>query len=240
MIEINLLPGSGKKSRGGRSAGAGLGAAFSGVATRIKDPYLLGAVAGTLVALLALGGLHLTQQSHAAELTDREQRAVQDSTRYAAVLKEKLKAEAQRDSVLRQLTIIRTIDNNRFVWAHVMDEVSRTLPPYTWLSSLEQTSAPPTAIDATPAAGAPAAAAADSAAQPAMRFRIVGSTVDIQALTRFMKELEASAFVQNVSLAKTIIVLQDAREVTEFQLDAEYQTPDSSAIRTVPVSLSVR
>lgn len=244
MIEINLLPGSGKKSRGrsGAAGGAAIGAAFSGAAARIKDPYLIGAVAGTLVAVLALGGLHLTQQARASTLTAREQRAVQDSTRYAAVLAEKLKAEAQRDSVLRQLNIIKAIDNNRFVWAHVLDEVSRTLPPYTWLTSLQQTSAPPAASDAaTPAGAKGAAAKADSVAtQPAMTFRMVGSTVDIQALTRFMKELEASPFVQNVSLFKTVIVLQEAREVTEFTLDAEYQIPDPSAIRTVPVSLSVR
>ena len=194
------------------------------------------------MAILALGGLHLTQQARAGTLTDREQRAVQDSTRYAAVLAEKMKAEAQRDSVLRQLNIIKAIDNNRFVWAHVLDEVSRTLPPYTWLTSMQQTSAPPAAADAaTPGDAKAAAAKADSvAAQPAMTFRMVGSTVDIQALTRFMKELEASPFVQNVSLFKTVIVLQDAREVTEFTLDAEYQIPDPSAIRTVPVSLSVR
>ena len=65
----------------------------------------------------------------------------QDSTRYAAVLREKKKAETQRDSVMHQLNIIKTIDNNRFVWPHVMDEISRAMPQYTWLTALEQTSA---------------------------------------------------------------------------------------------------
>jgi hypothetical protein len=69
---------------------------------------------------------------------------------------------------------------------------------------------------------------------------MVGNTVDIQALTRFMKDLEASPFVQNVQLAKTSIVIAEGKEITEFQLDAEYQTPEPGAIRTVPVSLSVR
>ena len=73
-----------------------------------------------------------------------------------------------------------------------------------------------------------------------MKFHMVGNTVDIQALTRFMKDLEASPFVQNVQLVKTSIVQQDGKEVTEFQLDAEYQTPEPGVIRTVPVSLSVR
>jgi len=64
--------------------------------------------------------------------------------------------------------------------------------------------------------------------------------VDIQALTRFMKLLEASPFIQNVTLVKSSIVIADGKEVTEFQLDASYQAPDPSAIKTVPVSLSVR
>ena len=32
--------------------------------------------------------------------------------------------------------IIKQIDNDRFVWPHIMDEISRSMPPYTWLTSL--------------------------------------------------------------------------------------------------------
>ncbi len=73
-----------------------------------------------------------------------------------------------------------------------------------------------------------------------MKFRLVGNTVDIQALTRFMKLLEASPFIQNVQLAKSEIAMVDGKEVTEFVLDAQYERPDSSMIVTAPVSLSVR
>lgn len=251
MIEINLLPGAGKKARGGRSRGPGLGAALAGAAKSIKDPFLLGGVATATLCLLAVGGLWFTQSAQASDLTEREQRAVQDSTRFAAVLAERRAAVMQRDSVVRQINVIKSIDNNRFIWAHVMDEVSRALPAYTWLTSMTQTSAAPTAQSAAPAPTAPAAN--DSAkgkgsptrkvaepASPTMKFRLVGNTVDIQALTRFMKDLEASPFIQNVQLVKTSIVTQDQKEVTEFLLDAEFQSPEPGAIRTVPVSLSVR
>jgi Tfp pilus assembly protein PilN len=236
MIEINLLPGSGKKSRG-RGAGAGLGASFSGVAAKVKDPQLIFAVAGVAAALMIVAALQWRQTSLSSSLEEAELQAVQDSTRYAATLAEKRGAEARRDSVLRQLEIIRTIDNNRFVWPHLMDEVSRVMPPYTWLTSMTQVSA----------MAAPAAAEGDSTkkdslnvAPPAMKFRIVGNTVDIQALTRFMKDLEGSSFVQNVVLDKSTLAVVDGKEVTEFQLSAEYQTPDSSAIRLQPIALSVR
>ena len=259
MIEINLRSGSGKKARVGRGPSLNLGGAFSGVLANIKDPFLLGGVAAAAASVLAVFALWTTQAAQASALTEREQRAVQDSTKFAAVLKERQGAEAQRDSALRQLNIIRSIDNNRFIWAHVMDELSRALPAYTWLTSVVQTSAPPSvqlassdssakgdkAADKKKAAGkgkkGKGAELADTTAGRAeMKFHMVGNTVDIQALTRFMKDLEASPFVQNVQLVKTNIVVQDGKEVTEFQLDAEYQTPAPEAIRTVPVSLSVR
>src|SRR6185295_11212502 len=60
----------------------------------------------------------------------------QDSTRYASVLKERERAEARRDTVLRSLNLIKAIDDDRFIWPHVMDEVSRALPPFTWLLSV--------------------------------------------------------------------------------------------------------
>jgi len=129
-----------------------------------------------------------------------------------------------------------------------MDEISRALPPETWLTSVvqsnsstaaQQDEAPPTAKGKKGAApkGPPPV---DTTSIPVVKAHIVGQTVDIQALTRFMKLLEASPFIQNVTLVKSSIVIADGKEVTEFQLDASYQAPDPSAIKTVPVSLSVR
>ena len=135
MIEINLLPGSGKKNR---STGFSLTAIAGKATARVKDPFMIAAAVSIIAAVGAIGSLHLSQAGRAEELTERERRAVQDSTRYVAVLRERNRAEAQRDSVQRQLEIIKSIDNDRFVWAHIMDEVSRSLPPYTWLKSIAQ------------------------------------------------------------------------------------------------------
>ena len=253
MIEINLLPGADKSK--GRGAGFSLKTAVAGASARVRDPYLLSAVASVVIAAGAIGGMHLTQGSKLADLEVREQQAVRDSTRFAVVLKERRKAEAKRDSVVRQLEIIRSIDNDRFVWPHILDEVSRALPPYTWLKSISQTggSAAPVSGPGAPAkdpkqqaaAGEVPAAAAAKKQDPqpsteALRFRIIGNTVDIQALTRFMKLLETSPFVQNVQLARSELVMVDGKEVTEFQLDAEYERPDKALITTAPVSLSVK
>ena len=239
MIEINLLPGAGKKSRR-EGGGASVGASFASAANKVRDPFMIFAAVSIVAAAVVIGMLTLKQQAEASDLSAKEQKQVQDSTRYAAVLREKKKAETQRDSVMRQLNIIKTIDNDRFVWPHVMDEISRALPQYTWLVSVKQTSAPTTA-QAQDDANKDKKKKNDPSDTPQpMKFTIVGNTVDIQALTRFMKLLEASPFIENVQLVNSSLVQADGKEVTEFTLEAQYQQPDSAAIRTVPLTLSVR
>jgi type IV pilus assembly protein PilN len=237
MIEINLLPGAARKTKG-RGTGFSLVAVAAGVRARVKDPFMLSAAASVLVAAGAVGLLYFSQTAKAADLGVREQKAVADSVRFATVLREHRRAAAKRDSVLRQLQVIRAIDDDRFVWPHIMDEVSRALPPYTWLKSLAAVTAVATPV-AAPAAGAAASKDPTPEAEPP-RFRIVGNTVDIQALTRFMKLLETSPFIQNVQLTRSQLAMVDGKEVTEFQLEAQYERPDKSALMTAPVSLSVR
>src|SRR6476659_3855282 len=246
MIEINLLPGSGKKNR---STGFSLKAIAGQAGSRVKDPFMIAAAVSILAATGSIGYLHMSQTAKADDLTERERRAVQDSTRYVAVLRERNRALAQRDSVQRQLEIIKSIDNDRFVWAHIMDEVSRALPPYTWLKSIQQSAAlaPPSASappapppkDGAKGNGKPAPPPPPPA-PPTLKFQIAGNTVDIQALTRFMKLLESSPFVKNVTIAKAELVTLEGKEVQEFLLEAEYERPDGSVISTVPVTLSSR
>jgi Tfp pilus assembly protein PilN len=246
MIEINLLPGSGKKNR---STGFSLTAIAGKAGSRVKDPFMIAAAVSIIAATGSIGWLHMSQAGKADELTERERRAVQDSTRYVAVLRERNRAEAQRDSVKRQLEIIKTIDNDRFVWAHIMDEVSRALPPYTWLKSIQQ-SAMVAAATAPAAPPPPAKGDGKADKKPAppppppapatLKFQIAGNTADIQALTRFMKLLESSPFVKNVTIAKAELVTLEGKEVQEFLLEAEYERPDASVIATVPVTLSSR
>jgi len=252
MIEINLLPGQTPKKGARGGAGVDIGGAAAAFATRVKDPFLIGAIASILIAALAVAGMFWYQRGQTTDLNTKLQTALQDSSRYTGVIKEKRRAEAERDSVVRQVELIKSFDNKRFVWPHIMDEISRALPPYTWITSVVQTNMGGSGAtqnqaqnQAQPAPKpgdkvVPHLPTVDSSTVPRVRLRIVGNTVDIQALTRFMKLLEASPFLEDVQLDKSSIVLIDGKEVTEFTLTAFYQVPDPSAIKTVPVSLAVR
>jgi Tfp pilus assembly protein PilN len=244
MIEINLLPGTTSKPRKGGGGGVDFAGAAAGIVSGVRDPWFIAMVASVLVSGGAMGGLFWWQRGQVTAMDAKLQVQVADSTRYTAVIREKRLAEAQRDSVVRQVELIKSFDSKRFVWPHIMDEVSRALPPYTWLTTVAQINAPPTGPQPPTTAPKPGEAPKlpeiDSSAVPRAHLRMVGNTVDIQALTRFMKLLEASPFLENVQLEKSSIVLIDGKEVTEFTLTASYQEPDPSAIKTVPVSLAVR
>jgi len=257
MIKVNLLPGASGKSEGGSSLD--FGALVSGATAGIKDKFLIGAVASVSVTVATVALLFMSQSAKQKSLEERERRAVEDSTRFKVVLAAKTKAEATRDSLYQQVAIIKSIDASRYLWPHLLDEISNALPPYTWLTSVTQTSAPPSSVATDSAAAAKAAVAnggkavqkkpldsktrkahADSVlaiASRSTKFRIVGHTVDIQALTLFMKTLEASPFIQNVQLARSDMVNSDGKDVTEFQLEAESQTPPPFLVKSVSLAV---
>jgi Tfp pilus assembly protein PilN len=253
MIQVNLLPGSAKKSR---DRDFNLSGMISGVTSGISDKYLVGAVGTAAAVVLTVGFLFIGQSARERTLVQREQRAVQDSARLKVVLQAKAKAEATRDSLYQQVAIIKSIDDSRYLWPHLLEEISNALPQYTWLTVVTQTSAPPSSAvqdtarkskSADEAAGkAKVATAAQKKARTdsvlaeasrATKFRIVGHTVDIQALTLFMKTLEASPFIQNVQLTRSDLVLVDNKEVTEFQLEAESQKPPAFLLKTVAMNV---
>jgi Tfp pilus assembly protein PilN len=254
MITVNLLPGAGGKSTS--SPGMDMGALLSGATAGIKDKFLIGAAASVSLSVAVVALLFMSQAARERTLVERERRAVEDSTRFKVVLAAKAKAEATRDSLYQQVAIIKSIDASRYLWPHLLDEISSSLPPYTWLTSVTQTSAPPSsvaqdsaslkatasgkAVSKKPVDAKTRKAHADSVlavASRATKFRIVGHTVDIQALTLFMKTLEASPFIQNVQLTRSDMVTVDQKEVTEFQLEAESQSPPPFLIKSVSLAV---
>ena len=248
MIEINLLPGSGRK-RSSRGQAVDFGAMAAGLSSRLRDRFMIAAVASVVIALVAVGYLYVSQGAKEATLTVRREQSVRDSTRYANFLKDRYKSEAIRDTLLRQVNLIRTLDEDRYVWPHVMDEVSRALPQYTWLVSLgfvgtPQGSntvviAPKSTADTTKRARAPKRLDTDIP-KDNIQLRVSGRTVDIQALTKYMRDLEASPFLANVVLDKSEPAMDNGKEVTQFELTITYSRPDTAVLHRVPLSLSVR
>lgn len=225
MIQINLLPGV-KRKRTGSFKETAL-AQMRELGARVKDPMLIVAVAAWVLAAgwLAFGFISNAKKMH--DLEPRLEQARDEHRRYRNLMAEKRRTEAIRDSLLAQIGIIRTVDGDRYTWSHVLDEVTKAIPAYTWLTTVNAL---------TPAA------AADSAdtTRPALQFQIDGRTVDIQAYTRFLRQLEASPWIVDVTPLQAQTVVEKERAVTAFSIRATFTPADSAYIRTVPMSQSVR
>jgi Tfp pilus assembly protein PilN len=219
-----------------------------GVGTRVKDPLLVASVVAWVGVLGWLGYVVVGTTRELNALEPRLEQTRAEHKRFKAFLAEKRHQETIRDSLVAQIGVIRTVDGDRYVWPHLLDEVTKALPPYTWLVDLGFAPPLPAVTPAgAPPAGAPPGAAATpetTTAQPfvspAVAFNVNGRTVDIQAYTRFLRQLEASPWITDVTPVAAQTVVENERPVTAFTIRATYRQADSAYIRTVPLSESVR
>src|SRR5215470_18473459 len=164
MIEINLLPGLKRKAAGGgaRFKMPNLGA----VLLNVKDPWLLGAIAAGVVAIGGNAALYTLNTARLSHLDTVLAGVQSEKRRYDAVSAQKRQAERARDSLAAELAIIRSIDADRFIWPHLLDEITKALPQYTWVTQVQNlTSTPLTTTTAGTATGttpADAGAATDT------------------------------------------------------------------------------
>jgi Tfp pilus assembly protein PilN len=133
--------------------------------------------------------------------------------RYAEAIQAADSLKARQDTLLQRAQVIQGIDADRYVWPHILDEISTSLPDHTWLTSIQQVGGTSTGIE----------------------FRLDGMTGQTPALTRFMRDLENSPFIREVRLQSQEQIQQGQTLINSFVLLARYQVPDSTAITTEPI-----
>ena len=236
MIEINLLPGKKKRAAGGAGFKLAL-PDFRGLLATIKNPWLL--VASAASVIVVGGGLlvFITQSTRLRVLDSRLSEVQTEKQRFDVVIAQKRQSERMRDSLESEINIIRGIDADRYVWPHILDQITKALPPYTWLNSVG--AQPSAAVSVGAPTGAPGSPGAAPAKPPVVAW-ITGSTVDIQAYTTFLRQLAASPWLTDVTPATTSTVVEGDRPVTAFNVGVRFRTADSVYIRTVPMIQAAR
>src|ERR1044071_2053548 len=220
MITINLKPGS-KRAKGGGPSLAGRLSGLKELGAKVKDPWLVGAVGAWILVVVVLGGIWLSSAASMRSLRPELDQARSENRRYRAFLAEKKHVEAARDSVLVQIAQSSQVAGDRYVWPHILDEVTRALPDYTWLVDLGAVNA---GIAADTAAGA----------APPVGGQMVGRTMDIQGFTRFMRQLEDSPWLKDVTVLSTETIIERGRAVTSFTLRASYERSRPARTQAAP------
>jgi Tfp pilus assembly protein PilN len=215
MIAINLLPGAKRKGGKGPSFKMPDLKALTAVA---RDPWLIAGIAAWVGVAVVILFFWFPRSAAVRDLEPELGAVRREARRLQTVLRQKTETEARRDTLLMQIDIIRNIDRERYTWPHILDAVARALPPYTWLDDLS------------PRGGEEGAAAA---------FQLSGKSADIQAITRFVRNLEESPFLQNASTVSTGIVNEQGRDVYTFIVNVSYQRPDSTLLTMQPLAASL-
>src|SRR5687767_3109107 len=165
MITVNLRPNL--KRKRARSPLAGFGESFRGLGGKVKDPLLLVAVLSWVAVGGFLGYVFLSTTRELSALEPQLEQTRAEHKRFKAFLAEKRHQETIRDSLVAQIGVIRTVDGDRYVWPHLLDEVTKALPAYTWLVDLGMAGPVAAPQPAQPAPRGAKKAAADSAAAAA-------------------------------------------------------------------------
>ena len=196
------------------------GGGASGVLSKLKLPKggdsMTMAIAGTTVlAILLVGWLYTSTRTERQELEVAIEGAVRDSARYASLRAANEELIARQDTIAQKVAIIQEIDGGRYVWAHIFDEVSRAVPPFTWLTLVE--------------------AHASTTDERHPIIEIQGRAGNTLALTRLIEDLENSPFLGGVTLQTTQQIEESGRKFYTFTLEANYQEPPPDMIQTVPL-----
>lgn len=220
MIEVNLIPGGRKKASkrargrgraaGSRRTGGGLGGSF-------RDRWVLGATVAWILAAGGAGWIFLSLNSQREEVDLAVAAQVQDSARFADLIAQVQGLLARRDSIIQRVEIIQGIDQDRYLWPHVLDEIARALPDYTWLTGVVQTAPPPD-----------------------LQVSVTGQAGNNIALAEFITRLGESPYIRLADLVSSVQAVQnqgtvDQQIVYDFSLEVYFQAPPPEILETVPL-----
>lgn len=209
MIEVNLHPDRGRARRGmGRGLPISLPASFpklGGGAGGERDIWSTLAIVLPVLVLLVVGWLWFSQRAERNQLEVRLEAAVEDSTRLSDLRALSDSLTSRETRVGRRLELVQSLDDGRFVWPHLLDEIGRAVPSYTWLTALRQ-----------------------NAIEPRLQVQVDGLAANPLAITQFVRNLQASPYVGEVRILGSQQEFVENVAAQAFKLMIVYASPPES------------
>jgi type IV pilus assembly protein PilN len=195
MIRINLLT----VERAKRKAGFQIGQKMVLVCSLIL-----------VLAALFVGWRFLALRSESRQLDADIAAAQNETARLHSVIQQVQQFEQRRAQLQQRVTLIEQLRKNQTGPVHMLDQISRALPPMLWLTELKQT---------------------DS------EVVIDGRCTALTSLSDFVANLEASGYFKKsieIVSSQTEPVTQPVGELIRFSIRAQFQ-PEAAA-KTAPVT----
>lgn len=218
MIEINLVPGPAKRAKR-KMPKMSLGSMPEPSGGSPVDRSTMILVVGWVIGFGLLAWMFVGTRAREASLNSKIEAAQLDSARLEGIIKSTQDLERRRNIVAQKVTVVQDMDASRYVWAHLLDEVARAVPEYTWLVAISAMLQPDT-----------------TSKYP--HFQLQGRTGNNFALTKYLQQLEASPFIRKVQLRESQLVREDGKLVYAFLLEADYESPPPDLIERTPLFAS--
>lgn len=217
MIEVDLRPGREKE----RSGGGGLGDLelempdWASLDRLRTDPWTAAVLIAGLVLAGGIAWTWVSQQNRADELDRRLESAIQDSARLAELRSLSDSLISRRKSIRSRVRLVKELDQNRYVWPHLLVEVSRALPDVAWVVSMQRTSP-----------------------LPGLDLTIRGVAANPLAITSFVRNLRDQPHVGSATIQGSSRQQVQGVTAQSFTLRISYRRPPEAQVRTRPLVAS--
>ena len=195
MIRINLL--AVERERAKKKAGAAFGTT--------TQKLTVGCSLILILATLFVGWRYWTLARQSNQLDAEIAAAQQETTRLHSVIQQVQQFEQRKAQLQQRVVLIEQLRKGQSGPVHMLDQVSRALPPMLWLTELKQTG--------------------DSVV-------IDGKCTALTGLSEFVGNLEASGyFKRSVEIVSTVTeaMTTPPGELIRFSIKAEFQVPGQEA-----------
>lgn len=177
----------------------------------VQDPAVIGVfLVAVMTFLFALTLNHRADSRHEA-LSASVQSAVRDSARFEEDLRTADQLRAKRNRIQERIAAVGRIDQNRFAFVHVLDQVASALVADVWIEQVVTNSMDQSGT---------------------VRFTVNGFAPNNETVNLYLAQLEQSPFVTGVALQGANGVTMNGQEVTRFVLTGMSEVPDDSFLLT--------
>lgn len=216
MINVNLHP-EGQKSRRKSRVGSGFKlpsfeiGGWGGLDAFRDDPWRSAMIISFLVVPVGILAMWFSQRAEASDLESRLETAVADSTRLADLRALSDSLLARQNEIRERISLIERLDGDRFVWPHLLDQISAALPTGAWINSIERQST-----------------------LPDLRLQLQAVAATPMTVTEFVRALEASRYIERVRIVRSERQTTGGREGHAFTLMIHYSQP-AEPVETAPL-----
>ena len=160
-------------------------------------------IIGTSLAFILLIGvfliIELLQLNSIQQLKDENRKLEAEKQQYTKVLNEIKKMEEEKKLLLTRIEVIKQLKQSSSLTVHVLDEIASLTPPSRmWLKGLSQVES---------------------------QLGLTGMALDDQTVAKYMDDLEASEYIQNVRLASSAMEIFAERNLKVFSISAQVAMP---------------